>query len=778
MTTPSADAPGPGPHHAPPHHREHGPDGSAPLADAVTALTEEIAALRGDRARRRLFDLATGVLTVQLSASPTEAADHLVRLAVSTGLGAADLAADIVNAAVGAVVVDVPEGPAPAASEARRARRSTAAVQAADSAGEAIDTLLEGGLRPLGVRSVFLWRRTESDCLALVGQAGAGRQEAVHWQWIPPEGGGPLHGAMAAGSPVWLPEGAPAGGPRVPGAAADGARALLPVREQGRVAGLLLAAWDRPDPLAEPLRRALVELCEPAARILDWDADEPGGPRIVAGLLDQLQQPAAVILGTEREPARGLEIVEYVNSAARTALGALRDPVGRPLAQVFPYAHDGLVRMLSGAATGSGPQYEQSLPVRGPESPQWAPGSMAHVRVVALSRCRSAVLWDCADDSPVLARVLSRLEQVASFDDDLLTGHSLWSEQAYSIFGMDRAEEPVPLRRLAERLHPDDAEVLHGLTSALTERHEGAHALVRVVREDGGVRHVRIAAEPVLTAGALTGLAGVYQDVSAQYRTEVALTASFDRLNAAQAEAELRNRVVRQLQEAIVPEAPVLEATPGLQIAARYRPAAQEYRVGGDWYDVQPLPSGRVLLSVGDIAGHGIDAANGMVALRNALRGLAFTGCTPGRLMECLNEVALHTSGQPTATALCGLYDPADHTLCWTGAGHPPPLLLREGRALFLEGPHNILLGAVPGAPYAERVTRLRPGDTLLLYTDGLIERRHSGLDESLAVLRGAAQRLAGAGPDEQAERLMSEVSGDTDDDTSLVVVRVAGRPS
>ncbi|MBT2448650.1 SpoIIE family protein phosphatase [Streptomyces sp. ISL-43] len=770
MTTPDTGASGP-PRPGP----GHGPGDNA-LAEAVTALTAEVGAMQHDRARRRLLDLATGVLTVQLATTPAEAADHLLRLAVSTGLGAVDLAADIVNAAVGAVVVAAPEGQVPTASHARRARRSTAAALAADSAGEAVDTLLEGGLRPLGVRSVFLWRLTESGCLALVGQAGASRQEAVHWQWVPPEAGGTLHEAMAGGTPVWLPEGTPAGRPRLPGAAADGARALMPVRDQGRVAGLLLATWDGPDPLEEPLRGALVELCEPAARVLDWDAEEPGGPRIVAGLLDLLQQPAAVVLGAEQEPAKGLEVVEYVNSAARRALGAVRDPVGRPVAQVFPYAHEGLVRMLSAAATGAGPRYEQSLPVRGPQSPLSAPGSMAHVQVLPLGRSRSAVLWDCADDSPVLARVLGRLEQLASFDDDLLTGRSLWSEKAYSIFGMDHTQEPVPLRLLAARLHPDDTGALRDLMSALTERHEGAHALVRVVREDGGVRHVRIAAEPVLNAGVLTGLAGVYQDVSAQYRTEMALTASFDRLNAAHAEAELRNQVVRQLQEAIVPEAPALEATPGLRIAARYRPAAQEYRVGGDWYDVQPLPSGRVLLTVGDIAGHGIDAANGMVALRNALRGLAFTGCTPGRLMECLNEVALHTSGQPTATALCGLYDPADHTLCWTGAGHPPPLLLRDGRALFLESPHNILLGALPGARYEEKVTRLRPGDTLLLYTDGLIERRHSGLDESLAVLRGAAQRLAAAEPDEQAERLMAEVSGDTDDDTSLVVVRVAGR--
>lgn len=141
--------------------------------------------------------------------------------------------------------------------------------------------------------------------------------------------------------------------------------------------------------------------------------------------------------------------------------------------------------------------------------------------------------------------------------------------------------------------------------------------------------------------------------------------------------------------------------------------------------------------------------------------------------MQWLNEVTLNTQGHPTATAVCALYDPADRTLCWASAGHLPPLLLRDGTAQLIDPPRDILLGAVPSSVYRETITQLKPGDTLLLYTDGLIERRHDGLDQGLETLRRAAEGLSACEVEEQADRLLSEATGDTDDDTSLIAIRV-----
>ncbi|MEV7617431.1 SpoIIE family protein phosphatase [Streptomyces sp. NPDC089799] len=766
------------------------------LSSAVADLSAEVAALHADRARRSLLDLAAGMLMGQMGVSAPQARDHLLELAVSTGLSAVDLAADIVNSAgPDSDRTGAPDtaGPVPASSaEARRIRRGTSRVLVSETAADAAAGLLEGGLRQLGAKAVYLWRRTETDCLELAGQAGANPLEAAHWHWVPPETGGPLHRVLTVGVPAWFPEGPGAEG-RLPGSPPEAARGLIPLGRAGQPTGLALVVWPGPVRLDGSTRDAIATLCAPADYALDDPDTGVALPARLTSVLAELILPAALlrVVDPVGDGSSGgmapVHTVEYVNPAAVRALGPLPDPVGRTAAQVFPVAYEDLSGLIALAQATGAPQYAQALPAaasagtrptaaRGASDRQPPGPGMAEVRVLPLGRGRSALLWQAEDlRGPPVIRALARLDRLAVFEDDLAGGSSRWSEQAYSLFGLDPAGPAVPLRALGRRLHPADAALLDGLLAGLADRHEGGRILVRVFRADGGVRRVRISAEPVLTGSVLTGVTGVYQDLSAQHHTEMALTATFDQLTAAHTEAELRNRLVLGLQQAIVPEAPALETPPGLRVAARYRPAATEYRVGGDWYDVQSLPDGKVLVTVGDIAGHGIGSATAMIALRGALHGLAFTGNSPGRLMGWLNEVALGTAGQPTATVVCALFDPADRSLCWASAGHPPLLLLRGARARFLEAVQGgILLGALPGAEYEETPTRLRPGDTLLLYTDGFVERRRIGLDESLEALRKAAERLRPGPVEELADRLMAAALGDTDDDTSLVVVRVS----
>ena len=185
------------------------------------------------------------------------------------------------------------------------------------------------------------------------------------------------------------------------------------------------------------------------------------------------------------------------------------------------------------------------------------------------------------------------------------------------------------------------------------------------------------------------------------------------------------------------------------------------------------MPSKEVLVVVGDIAGHGLDAVTGMVTVRNGLRGLSITGAGPGTLLGWLNSAACHFTDGIIGTAVCGFYNPTDRTLRWARAGHLPPILVRDGQACTLSPPHGLLLGADPDAKYAETTTPLQIGDILLLFTDGLIERRDKTIDDALGALMQIASRAAPGDIGSFADRIVAEASSNTDDDACLVAIRV-----
>ncbi len=229
--------------------------------------------------------------------------------------------------------------------------------------------------------------------------------------------------------------------------------------------------------------------------------------------------------------------------------------------------------------------------------------------------------------------------------------------------------------------------------------------------------------------------------------------------------------VTLELQRAILPlhEAPF--DLPGLRAVVRYLPASADSRVGGDWYITAEMPGGSVLLAIGDVAGHGLDAAAGMARLRGALAGLAITGASPERLVGWLNDLVHHVAPEHTASVMAGYFDPASRDLTWAQAGHPPPLLVRGTCARPLGQPAGILLGAGRGG-YEAMTVRLEPADIVLLYSDGLVERRHRSLDEGLSMLARAAAGLS------DPEQLIAAVldalsSADSEDDTCLVALRV-----
>ena len=226
-----------------------------------------------------------------------------------------------------------------------------------------------------------------------------------------------------------------------------------------------------------------------------------------------------------------------------------------------------------------------------------------------------------------------------------------------------------------------------------------------------------------------------------------------------------------ELQRAILPlhEAPF--ELPGLRAVVRYLPASRDSRVGGDWYITSEMPDGHVLLAIGDVGGHGLAAAAGMARLRGALAGLAITGSPPQQLLGWLNDLVHHVDAEHTASVIAGYFDPPSRVLTWAQAGHPPPLLVRGEQAHPLQTPAGILLGAGRDS-YQAASLRLEPGDLLLLYSDGLIERRDRSLEDGLATLTGAA---AGISDPELVIAAVLDALGSTDpeDDTCLVALRV-----
>lgn len=221
-----------------------------------------------------------------------------------------------------------------------------------------------------------------------------------------------------------------------------------------------------------------------------------------------------------------------------------------------------------------------------------------------------------------------------------------------------------------------------------------------------------------------------------------------------------------------------------LEVVVRYRPAGESTQVGGDWYDAFLQPDGATMVVIGDVAGHDIEAASVMGQLRSMLRAIAVTtGEGPADVLGKL-DAAMRTLriGTPATAAVARLEQtPAERErgvtrVRWSCAGHLPPMVVTPaGDVVTLGGHrHGPLLGILADAPRAESVTTLERGSTLLLYTDGLVERRDRDLPDGLAALRRMLEQTGGLDLDPLVDALVTELpAGVGEDDVALVAVRL-----
>lgn len=257
---------------------------------------------------------------------------------------------------------------------------------------------------------------------------------------------------------------------------------------------------------------------------------------------------------------------------------------------------------------------------------------------------------------------------------------------------------------------------------------------------------------PLITGGRTVGMLSVlWRDPQPLDEAQVAYVSAVASMVAqalvrAQIYADENARAAVLLAAVLPTEPPEIA---GLDVGISYHPADAVHGLGGDWYDLIPIPeTGATYLAVGDVVGHGLSSVEDMAQLRSAARALAFQGLSPGRIVTELNSFARHATKGRFATVVIAVFDPDTRAVAYAHAGHPPALLRRHrtGEIIRLAEPRGPLLGRLGGSDYPERQliegrVTAEPGDVLVLYTDGLIEAGSADLDDGIA----------------EAERLVSE---------------------
>ncbi len=237
---------------------------------------------------------------------------------------------------------------------------------------------------------------------------------------------------------------------------------------------------------------------------------------------------------------------------------------------------------------------------------------------------------------------------------------------------------------------------------------------------------------------------------------------------------ERERRVAALLQAAQLPER--LPEIAGVRLSAKYVAASDDAKIGGDWFDAFALPDGRLVLTIGDVMGHGLKSVATMGAMRRSLRGIAAVVQDPAAMLDAASATLRLDGGEEVVTACVAVFDPPTGRLAYASAGHPPPLLRDpEGSTVWLHAP-ELPLGLRPRDSVRSSSVALRPGSTVVLYTDGLVEierdiltgerRLLTALDDTAPDDADLASTVVGA---------IVPTGGSTSDDIAILTLRYDG---
>ncbi|GAA2933418.1 hypothetical protein GCM10011428_58770 [Streptomyces violaceus] len=274
---------------------------------------------------------------------------------------------------------------------------------------------------------------------------------------------------------------------------------------------------------------------------------------------------------------------------------------------------------------------------------------------------------------------------------------------------------------------------------------------------------------------------GVVQDLTDRRRAELALVESEQAILTQNDVLRAERTLASRLQHALLPMANRPVQLAGLRVEVAYLPAQSGVHVGGDWFSAVELPDDGALLVVGDVAGHGVGAVATMAQLRFTAKGMVITGSSLTGALARLNTLLLHSrDSHATATMVLARYNPRQRRLVWAQAGHPPPLLLRDGEARYRRGPAPAPRHGARGDRHAglrRGGVRLEPGDRVILFTDGLVEHPPESIDRGLERLAEAVAAPHTDGPGSLGPLLARMLPDERRDDVCVVDVRVPRVP-
>ena len=522
-----------------------------------------------------------------------------------------------------------------------------------------------------------------------------------------------------------------------------------------------------------------------AVRGFDWSST-PLGP---LALWPQGLRTAVTICLTTRFPAMivwGPELTKIYNDGYRPTLGTEKHPgaLGAPAAQVWPEVWDEIGPLFDSVLRTGAPSWDEDLPLLVQRngfveecfftfsySPLYEGGNVAGVldlavettsQVVARQRleCLTTLNTALADASQVTDACVAAVNALGEHPSEVATVDVfLCVEHDIVLMASNRRGEVSPRDRF------DLDAVLEGKTLTIGGDGIDGHPVDVVATPLGGPLS-DIAGALVVSTNPRRG----YDDDHQGFVQALAesITNALDGAYRRSVELGEYRHISDTLQVAMLPPASDLPT-----IAARYLPAAGTLAVGGDWYDVVDLDDHRRALVVGDCVGHGLEAATVMAQLRSAARAMLLEGRRPAEVVEGLDTFASALDGALGTTVVCVVYDRAERRMTYARAGHPPPLVSDDSGFRWLDANGGPPLAAVPGITRTEASEKVSNAGLLVMYSDGLIERRREHLDIGMARLADSVSELRGLAVQAIADGLLRDLEPEnTRDDVVLVIKR------